>query len=83
MHVAMHFQITVKSHLGEERGGVKSTIHFHCVLHAKRGGGLQVACKIVYVLNRRPLNGDSPGEQNKHLLPSGSEQHEVFLFGSI
>ena len=22
-----------------ERGGVKSPIHFHCVLHAKRGGG--------------------------------------------
>ena len=42
-------------------GGVKPpiAIHFHCVLHAKKGGGggrgIQIACKIVYVLNGRPL----------------------------
>ena len=28
----------VRTHLGGE-GGFKSPIHFHCVLHAKRGGG--------------------------------------------
>ena len=34
----------------------KSPIHFHCVLHAnKRGEGVQIACKIAYVLNGRPL----------------------------
>ena len=33
----------------------KSLIHFHCVLHAKRGGGegVKIACKITYVLNER------------------------------
>ena len=32
-------------------GGFKSPIHFHCVLHAKRGGGgVQIACKIVHVI---------------------------------
>ena len=36
-------------------GGVKSPIHFLCALHAKRGEGVQIACKINYVLNRRPL----------------------------
>ena len=36
-------------------GGVKSAIHFHCVLHAKRGEGVQIACKIAYVLNGKPL----------------------------
>ena len=35
--------------------GVKFPIHFHCVLHAKRGEGVQIACKIAYVLNGRPL----------------------------
>ena len=37
-------------------GGFKPPIHFHCVLHAKRGrgGGVQKACKIAYVLNGRP-----------------------------
>ena len=28
--------------------------HFHCVLHAKRG--VQIACKVAYVLNGRPLS---------------------------
>ena len=35
--------------------GVKPPIHFHCVLHAKRGRGVQKACTIAYVLNGRPL----------------------------
>ena len=37
--------------------GFKPPIHFHCVLHAKRGrgGGVLKACKIAYVLNGRPL----------------------------
>ena len=40
--------------------GVKSPIHFHCVLHAKRGGGegVQKAGKNAYVINgmhRSPL----------------------------
>ena len=35
-------------------GGFKPPIHFHCVLHAKRGRGVQKACKIAYVLNGRP-----------------------------
>ena len=34
--------------------GVNSPIHFYCVLHAKRGEGVQIAFKIVYVLNGRP-----------------------------
>ena len=49
----------VRTHLGGEGGGggggVKSHIHFHCVLHAKRGEGVQITCKIAYVLNGRPL----------------------------
>ena len=35
-------------------GGVESPIHFHCVLHAKRGVG-GPDCKSAYVLNGRPL----------------------------
>ena len=38
---------------------MKSPIHFHYVLHAKRGEGgegVQIACKIAYVLNGRPLS---------------------------
>ena len=35
-------------------GGVKPPIHFHCVLHAKRWEGVQIACKIAYILNGRP-----------------------------
>ena len=27
-------------------GGVKSSIHFHYILHAKRGKGVQIACQI-------------------------------------
>ena len=42
-------------HLGERGGGVKSSIHFHCTQHAKREEGVQIACKIAYVLNVRPL----------------------------
>ena len=36
------------------------SIHFHCVLHAKRGGGGGPdSIKIVYVLNGRPrIRGD-------------------------
>ena len=30
-------------------GGFKPPIHFHCVLHAKRGRGVQKPCKIAYV----------------------------------
>ena len=29
-------------------------IHFYCVLHAKKGGGVKIACKIAYVINGRP-----------------------------
>ena len=35
--------------------GVKPSIHFYCVLHAKRGEGVQIACKIAYVINGRPV----------------------------
>ena len=44
-------------HLGGGGGGVKLPIHFHCVLHAKRGGGeeVQKACENVYEINGRPL----------------------------
>ena len=35
-------------------GRVKTPIHFHCVLHAKRGVGVQIACNIAYALNGRP-----------------------------
>ena len=34
-------------------GGLKPPLHFHCVLHAKRGW-VQITCKIAYVLNGRP-----------------------------
>ena len=41
------------------RAGVKSPIHSHCVVHVKKKkkkrGGVQVACKIAYVLNGRSL----------------------------
>ena len=41
---------------GRGGGEVKPPIHFYCVLHAKWGGeGVQIACKIVYVINGRPL----------------------------
>ena len=44
------------AHLGGVAGGFKppNPIHFHCVLHVKkgRGGGFQKACKIAYVLNQ-------------------------------
>ena len=46
----------VRTHLGWV-GGIKLPIHFHCVLHAKRGGWVQIACKIAYVLNGRPPIG--------------------------
>ena len=36
------------------RGGVKPPIHFYCVLHAKRGEGVQKACTNAYVINGRP-----------------------------
>ena len=36
-------------------GGCKSPLHFHCVLHAKRGEGVKIACEIAYILNGRPL----------------------------
>ena len=32
---------------------------FHCILHAKRGGWVQIACTIVYVLNGRPNIGSN------------------------
>ena len=44
----------VRTHLGlGGGGGVKSPIHSHCVLHAKMWEGVQIACQIAYVLNRR------------------------------
>ena len=51
MYGAFH---SVRTHLGGV-GGFKPPIHFHCVLHAKRGRGVQKAFKIAYVLNGRPL----------------------------
>ena len=36
------------------------------VLHAKRGGGVQIACEIAFILNGRPLvneNKKNPGQQ--------------------
>ena len=35
-------------------GGVKPPIHVYCVLYVKRGEGVQIACKIAYVINGRP-----------------------------
>ena len=35
-------------------GGLKSPVHFHCILHAKRGEVVQIACKIAYILNGTP-----------------------------
>ena len=45
----------VRTHLGGV-GGFKPPIHFHCVLHAKKGGEVQKECKIAYVLNGSPLS---------------------------
>ena len=45
----------LRTHL-REVGGLRPPIHLHCVLHAKRGGGVQIACKTAYVLNGRPPN---------------------------
>ena len=47
---------------GRWGGGVNSPIHFHCVLHTKKGGGggFQVVCKIAYILNGRPLTIELP-----------------------
>ena len=42
----------VRTHLGVV-GGVMPPIHFHCVLHAKRGW-VGPTCKIAFVLNGRP-----------------------------
>ena len=56
---------------GERGGGFKSPIHFHCVLHAKRGEGIQIACIIAYVLNGRPLwrlNFRFPHHTNEDIL---------------
>ena len=39
---------------GRGGGGVKSLIHFYCVLHAERGLGGRIACKDAYVINGRP-----------------------------
>ena len=41
-----------------EEGGSKPPIHFHCLLHAKRGEGVRIACKNVYV-NGRPHDASS------------------------
>ena len=38
------------------RGEAKSSIHFHCILHAKRGEEVQISCTIAYVLNGRLLS---------------------------
>ena len=36
-------------------GGSSLPVPFHCALHAKRGEGVQIACKKAYVINGRPL----------------------------
>ena len=57
-------------HLGGEGGWGKYHRHFYCVLHAKRGEGVQIACKIAYVLNGRPLKCRYTRSKDtvKHLL---------------
>ena len=56
---AIRVQISPKSATVTQGEGVKSPIHFHCVLHAEkkgRGGGegVQIPCKNAYVLKGRP-----------------------------
>ena len=47
-HISYRALHSVRTHLVE---GVKSPIHFYCVLHAKRGEGVQIACKMyIYIL---------------------------------
>ena len=47
--------LPVSTYAPRGRGGVKSPINFRYVLQAKGGEEVQKTCKIVYVLNRRPL----------------------------
>ena len=37
------------------RGGGQVSNTFHCVFHAKREEGVQIACKNAYVINGRPF----------------------------
>ena len=46
---------------GKGGGGVKSPIHFHFFLHTIMGEGVQIVCKLAYVLNERPLNMNIAG----------------------
>ena len=39
---------------GRGGGGFKPPIHLYCILHAKRGEGVQIACQIAYIINGRP-----------------------------
>ena len=43
------------------REGVKSPINFYCVLHAKRGKGVQIACKIAYTKWKAPMQSKQDG----------------------
>ena len=52
-------------HLGG--GGVKPFIHFHCVLHEKRGSGVKKTCKIAYVINGRPPRVLANSNIKRHL----------------
>ena len=53
-HSVSEWGLPLHTHLGGG-GGVKSPVHFHFLLHAKKGGeGVQIASKIAYVLNGRP-----------------------------
>ena len=61
-------------------GGVKSPIHFHCILvfTCRKGGGGQIAAEIANVLNERPLGWKSPS-----LLYSFLIHLEIHLFYTL
>ena len=71
-------------HLGGG-GGVNPPIRFHCVLHAKKEKGIQKACKIAYVINRRPHTFAAPSLYGTRKAPTlvkaakGGLQHDIFM----
>ena len=45
----------VRTHLGREGGGGSSLLHISIAYYMQKGGeGVQIACKIAYLLNGRP-----------------------------
>ena len=58
---------------------VKSSIHFYCALHAKRGERVQIACKNAYVINKRPRSARCDIDVLCTLIVSFSPVQTLFL----